>query len=108
MCDRIIVFLVFEAFSVKRKRPIMRKNRGFTLIELLMVISIIALLLALLMPALQRVKHQAKAVACQSNLRQWGLCFNMYTDDYDLLKIKGSSIKSSGPLDMAIKIVYCN
>jgi prepilin-type N-terminal cleavage/methylation domain-containing protein/prepilin-type processing-associated H-X9-DG protein len=85
MCDRIIVFLVFEAFSVKRKRPIMRKNRGFTLIELLMVISIIALLLALLMPALQRVKHQAKAVACQSNLRQWGLCFNMYTDDYDLL-----------------------
>ena len=57
------------------------KQEGFTLIELLVVISIIALLLAILMPALQRIKSQAKAVACQSNLRQWGLCFKMYTDD---------------------------
>jgi prepilin-type N-terminal cleavage/methylation domain-containing protein/prepilin-type processing-associated H-X9-DG protein len=61
----------------------MRRIKGFTLIELLVVISIIALLLALLIPALQRVKRQANAVACQSNLRQWGLCFKMYADDYD-------------------------
>jgi prepilin-type N-terminal cleavage/methylation domain-containing protein/prepilin-type processing-associated H-X9-DG protein len=61
----------------------MRRIKGFTLIELLVVISIIALLLALLMPALQRVKIQAKAVVCQSNLHQWGLCFEMYTDDND-------------------------
>jgi len=60
----------------------MRKRKGFTLIELLVVISIITLLMAILMATLQRVRKQAKAVACQSNLRQWGLCFKMYTDDH--------------------------
>ena len=61
----------------------MRRRNGFTLIELLVVIAIIALLMAILMPALRRVKRQAKAVACQSNLKQWGLVFRMYTNDND-------------------------
>jgi len=56
---------------------------GFTLIELLVVIAIIALLMAILMPTLQRFKRQAKAVICRSNLRQWGLFFSAYTDDND-------------------------
>ncbi len=56
---------------------------GFTLIELLVVIAIMVLLMAILMPALQRVKKQAQAVACQSNLKQWGVVFSMYTDDND-------------------------
>lgn len=59
----------------------MRKQKGFTLIELLVVIAIIALLMAILMPALQRVRKQARGVACQSNLRQWGTIFAMYTGD---------------------------
>ncbi len=59
----------------------MRKNRGFTLIELLVVIAIIALLMGILMPALQRVKKTAKNVLCQSNLREWGKIFLLYTDD---------------------------
>ncbi len=62
----------------------MSKPKAFTLIELLMVISIIALLVAILLPALQRVKHQARAVVCQANLRQWGLCFYMYTEDNNM------------------------
>jgi prepilin-type N-terminal cleavage/methylation domain-containing protein len=56
-------------------------KQGFTLIELLVVVAIIALLMAILMPALQRIKEQAKAVACQANLRQWALYFSVYTDD---------------------------
>jgi prepilin-type N-terminal cleavage/methylation domain-containing protein len=60
-----------------------RKTRGFTLIELLVVIAIIALLMSILMPALQRVKKQARSVACISKLKQWGLFFSMYAEDYD-------------------------
>ena len=60
----------------------MHKPRGFTLIELLVVIAIIALLMAILMPALQRVKKQAAAVACQSNLHQWAIIFEMYAGQY--------------------------
>ena len=61
----------------------MSKQKGFTLIELLVVIAIIALLMAILMPSLQRVKKQTKAVVCQSNLKQWGLVWSMYTDEND-------------------------
>ncbi|MHC4582813.1 MAG: type II secretion system protein, partial [Planctomycetota bacterium] len=61
----------------------MHKSRGFTLIELLVVIAIIALLMAVLMPALQRVKQQAGKTACQSNLKQMGLVVSLYTEDFD-------------------------
>ena len=61
----------------------MRKGNGFTLIELLVVIAIIALLMAILMPALQRVKKQGKTVACLSLLKQWSLWFSMYAEEYN-------------------------
>jgi len=59
----------------------MVKRRGFTLIELLVVIAIIALLMSILMPALSRVKDQARTVGCASNLRQWNLTFAMYVEE---------------------------
>ena len=58
----------------------MAGRRGFTLIELLVVIAIIALLMGILMPALQRVGKQAKAVACQANLHQWGIILSLYAE----------------------------
>jgi len=61
----------------------MYKHKGFTLIELLVVIAIIALLMSILMPALTRVKQQAKTVACAANLKNWTYYFTMYTKDYD-------------------------
>ncbi|HUW18428.1 MAG TPA: type II secretion system protein [Sedimentisphaerales bacterium] len=59
----------------------MRKQKGFTLIELLVVIAIIALLMSILVPALSRVKQQAKAAVCRSNLHQWGIAWHMFLDD---------------------------
>jgi prepilin-type N-terminal cleavage/methylation domain-containing protein/prepilin-type processing-associated H-X9-DG protein len=53
---------------------------GFTLIELLVVIAIVALLMAILLPTLSRVKKHAKAMICQSRLREWGMALAMYTD----------------------------
>lgn len=73
------------------------RRRGFTLIELLVVIAIIAVLAAILFPVFASAREHAREAACTSNLRQIGLAFSMYLQDWDDVFPDRRDLKTSLP-----------
>jgi prepilin-type N-terminal cleavage/methylation domain-containing protein/prepilin-type processing-associated H-X9-DG protein len=75
---------------------------GFTLIELLVAVSIIAMLMVLLVPAVMQARAAARRTTCQSNLRQWALAVQMYADaHHGRLPYRGQGIQPTTRLDGA-------
>ncbi|MCG3181594.1 MAG: hypothetical protein BIFFINMI_03992 [Phycisphaerae bacterium] len=77
-----------------------QSGAAFTLIELLLILAIMALLLAVLMPALGQARAQAESAACQSNLRQWCIALQMYMNEHDdVIPRRGQGIQELSRID---------
>ncbi len=81
-------------------------NRGFTLIELLVVISIIAVLMSIMMPALRTARDQASRVSCSSNLKQMGIATGMYRGDHKALWLERNYSNADGAFTYKGRLNY--
>ena len=92
------MFLSVSMGDPRLRDQFMKRYNGFSLIELLVVIAVIAVLMAILMPALNRAREQGKRACCLSNLKQLQLAWTMYADDNDGKIVNGSALSTAGCL----------
>lgn len=84
----------------------MKKDRSFTLIELLIVISVIAVLIGMLLPALKAAQDKARSISCLNNLKTYGTNFMMYINDFNLAPAAQETDSSGNPVYWNEKIRF--
>src|SRR5438874_6216312 len=89
------------------RRVSYRSSKGFTLVELLVVIGIIAVLISILLPTLNKARESAKRTQCLSNLRQIAVFLNMYANSNRMQVPIGTSSGGAVGRDVAEGISYC-
>ena len=101
---------VAPAHSSRDKRSASLSPRKFTLVELLIVITVIAMLTALLLPALNKSKETSRRISCSSKMSQLGLCFSMYGNDNNDFVFPGycSSFGYDKSYDYAVREYFDN
>lgn len=89
-----------QSFNLVARDLKPRPYEAYTLLELLVVIALVALLTALLLPALARAKEKARSTQCTENLRQWGLAYQLYAaDNDDFLPRRGQGVQTLAVID---------